>query len=316
MNIEYKPGFLTWLCILTLTALFFIGFTFSNILHFYIEDCFGYMLIPSFFFGIEYATSLSWLLILSFTSVILIFAQHRIIKKHPEYITSSGRKRVLMVMAGISLFVTLFYVVRITYIFLTGQSDAYGLLRIAVTLFVIILGSLYTLIELRCADFIRKTAYPILLSLCIAMIAGGGIYYSMPYGSPSLLRSVHKDLDKVRTIKELAYNIKSFYNLFNRLPNSLKEVEDAGLLKREELKEIDSCSYQVITKDSNNSSTQTFKLCTKFETNSKDARRLWVTDYFERGEKCQVFNIKSDTSGYVLSPVQQSNIKISVNNYR
>jgi len=308
-----KNNFLNKIFIFSLTMLFLFGITFSNILHFYIEDYFNADLVRGIFFDTEYATSLSWMLILSVFFIILTFYQHHIAQKNPNTLTSLWRKNVLIFLAWFSLFISATYTLKIVYIFLSGQSDVYGLLRIGITLGMVILGFVYIWMELRCPDFIKKTIYPVVLSGSIGVLACTGIYCSLAYGSPSLLRLVRKDLSKIDTMKELAYSVKGFFSEFKKLPKNVQEMEDAGFLNKGRMKALNSCTYQVINQD--DSSIATFKICTNFKTTSKDARRLQTRDYFESGSKCQVFVIKSKPEGAcVMHSVQRPDIRSTINN--
>jgi hypothetical protein len=318
---------------INLLILFFIGITLCNILHFYIEDAYNLALVPTFFFGPEYAINLAWMLVLLPPFIILSFAQYRIIQQHPDAVDSSWRKKILTFLSWLSIVMSVPYIVGIVYTFLSGRSDVYGLMRAGINLGLIILGFVYVWTERRCTDFIKKALYPVILNVCIVILGGIGMAYSLPYGSPYLMQTARKDLQKISDIKELSENVKSFVEKFKRLPRTIDDLLESGLVDRElvvnRLKDIQN-PYEIVRQKDNNVSV--FKICAHFETESKDARRLEksrkslgsmifipkLTDplHYEKGLQCFFFTIETKPDGKSnLRPSKKQEINMTIQNF-
>lgn len=314
MEFQKKSKLLNKIFTINLLILFVIGFTLCNILNFYIEDAYNLALLPTFFFGPEYAINLAWMLVLLPPFIIFSFAQYRIIQQHPDAVDSSWRKKILTILSWLSIVMSVHYIVGIVYTFLSGRSDVCGLMRAGINLGLIILGFVYVWTERRCTDFIKKALHPVILSVCIVILGGMGIAYSLPYASPALMQTVRKDLQKISDIKELSENVKSFVDKFKRMPRTIDDLLESGLVEQEfvvnRLKEIQN-PYEIVRQKDNN--VAVFKICTHFETDRKDARRLEtsrkrlgsiivapkLTDpmYYEKGLQCFFFTIETQPDG-------------------
>lgn len=280
-------------------CLFIVGLTFCNIVHFSIEDHFGEPTQSTVFFGEEYAYSMSWMLLTSLTYIALTFVHKRLSRQEPELLLSKSRQALLntLIIAGSCM--TFFYLIHTIYSFFDGTSDEYGLLRVFVTLSVLTMGIGYAWLESRSLNFIQTSAYTLILAIVLIIANIAAVSLTIHYASPKLIRMYKRDVKKIQDVHDIATSVKQYYDNFNRLPDSLKLLDDYGLSRLLRSK-VDSASYtySILTP-------QSFEVCTVFESNSDVAKRLGrnYLPYFKynflKGQQCEHFFVARNSEGNV-----------------
>jgi hypothetical protein len=304
-------GLFNLLYFFALFCLLILGFTFSNILHFAIEDIYQQPPQFSMFFGSEYAKSTSWLLITSIVFLSLSFYLGYLLRKEPALFYAGKRQFLLKILLVTGSIVASFYIVHIVYSFFSGKSDIYGLLRILVTLFVLSCGMVYALIESRCEMFVRHKGYFVFLSFFIFLASATGVFITLHNASPTALRTLHQDLKRTEDIKTIAFGIKTYFKSYEKLPSTLEELADKGILKKQDLHDPVKEAYQYKAV-----APQSFEVCTTFQGNDKLARRLHRDVQFEKGFQCQRFFIEANKEGHLKLTISPSaNIHINIYDY-
>ena len=295
-----------FLYIIANLCLFISGLTFSNILHFSIEDHFHQPLESSFFFGREYALSLSWLLMTSLIYIILTFVIKHNQDRYFEIFFTKGRIRTLNVLLCIGYVFTFLYVVNIIYSFFSGHSDSYGLLRIGVTFTLLILGIVYTFFESRYFNISKNKFYLFSITTLLCFMNIWSINLTFKYASPHMLKQYKEDAQKIHNVKTIAIEIKKYYQNFGRLPVALNILNDYGFLSS--VSSIQDYTYKAVTN-------QSFDICTTFEKDSEAARRITrhkpFNYHFQKGRQCERFFLKKiKAGGFVLKSDFSPNITI------
>jgi hypothetical protein len=311
INPPKGKGLFNLLYFFGIMCLLIVGWTFSNILHFAIEDVYHQPPQYNMFFGMEYATSTSWLLITSLVFLVLSFYSGRLLRKEPALFHAGKRQFFLKVLLVAGCIVAAFYIVHIIYSFFSGKSDVYGLLRILVTLFVLLCGMVYALIEYRCEGFVRRQGYFFFLSFFILLASATGVSITLHNASPAALRVLHQDLKRTEDIKTIAFGVKTYFKSYEKLPASLEELADKGILKKQNLQDPINEPYQYKP-----IAHQSFEVCAAFQGNDALARRVHRDVHFEKGLQCQRFFIETSKEGHLKLTISTSpSIHINVYDY-
>ncbi len=295
--------------------LLIMGITFCNILHFSIEDKFDLPIVPSTFFGAEYATSGSWFIVITLIFLCLTIWQWYKIRQAPYLLGTVSRKVDSKIMLFLGSAISFAYIIYILYGFLSGHSDFYGLLRILITLMVLTIGMVFVGVEGYFPKILDTKAYLLVVSAISITSIVTVISLVVTFASPTTLRLLQRDIVRAEQVNKLAHNIKRYYEQFKELPKSLDKVTIFGIIKREDLMDPQGQPYTFhpITNRS-------FDICTTFESDSNKIKRLmpifnnedpWK---YNQGLQCRRYFMEKDKDGeYILKIDFKNYTQINVN---
>jgi heme/copper-type cytochrome/quinol oxidase subunit 4 len=167
--------------------------------------------------------------------------------------------------------------VTVIYTWLMGSTDTAFFLKssaisaLAVFLFVYFFYSLKR-------DYSKKTIYPVMIAVLSSVIVLAGIIWSINIsGSPSKVRSVKLDEQKLQDINNIKYSIQAYMQDHNKLPNSLEDLYDKSSIYDKETR--NKYDYQVLFfSEKDNLLYFSYKLCTHFHLSSDRANS--INSYF------------------------------------
>jgi len=253
-----------------LFLLFLIGISGSNILHFGIEDYYHTNMIPSFFFGFEYALSQSVLIVFTLVYALFYMTRKAMIPDQ-DYYTERTKKNIfyLGVICMMSIFM---YCCGVVYAYFSGQSQIGGLQRILVTMLFCGWGGL--LCYHRVAQhgglilrFSLLTEWFILIVLNAA-----SLFVTLQFASPALRHSFEKDLNTLNQVKTASEAVQKYYKNNKKLPESFQQLKSHGYLNDLNIK---SDTLKFVIKDA-----KTFSICETFSTNYNDFKRHNGKNFF------------------------------------
>jgi hypothetical protein len=266
-----------------------VGLSFSNIVHFTIEDMFDVPVIGSMFFGDEFARSLSWLLLSGVFYIITSLAARHLHKKQGNI--AFPWKKIIYIGALIVLFlISLSYVVGVIYGYFGAYTDVAGLYRAIVTVCMNLLGMAYIFFELRYQNTLKPLKFIILTSALVGLLSLIGLKLTLSYAPPSDLRMVRKDMKKRELLKTLPSHIKHYYEQQEEIPKKMEDLFQLGILSHTQLHTYQKEGIEYNPKEKN-----TFDVCATFQTNHQDGRRLKGFEDLEpysRGAMCLSHTIK------------------------
>jgi competence protein ComGC len=240
-----------------------IGLTSTNILHFAIEDHFDTNIISNFLFNYEYALSLSILIVSSVFFIILSLVLLKLDKK--TYILTNAKKNFLIFLLVVSALVIFIYICLVVYSFFAGRSEPYGLLRIAVTFFMIIFGAISLSLRLNNEGIFFNKKIFLYDTVLISILLLSSIYLTLKFAPPSFIKSIIQDREKVNNVEYLANKVNIFYINNKILPQNIDTLLMKGHLKDKNIKVED---YKLTPKDQAN-----YTICTNFSHDSDDHKR-------------------------------------------
>jgi succinate dehydrogenase hydrophobic anchor subunit len=113
-------------------------------LHFAIEDTLG--LMPQHtIFGYEYGTCMSYMIITQFLFLAIMHLKRR--KTDLFAVIAETERKIYSRVLFISISICAIYSARVLYLYLSGKTDVPILLNILATIFMILIGTLYFLLE-------------------------------------------------------------------------------------------------------------------------------------------------------------------------
>lgn len=312
-NNHLKMGIYSLIFPTMMICILIIGITIANIFHFWIEDFYQQPLIISLLFGKEYAVSASWLIITSSAFLILCWYHQYLISNTKVSRESCIKRNLLNTLFVLFLIISLFYLVKIIYDFLSGSSDAAGLFRIFVTLLLNLLGIAYIILEFRQIKYPTPKMYLGVLSGIILVFNIIGLSISFKYASPTIMRTLRQDQQRVKDIKKISMEIKAYFKSNTSLPKSLEELKQVGLLQERDIFDPLKSPYVYVPKNNN-----TFSICTTFQRNSDEARRIRPNNnqYYDKGYQCQNYRVtKIEDGKYSLEIQASNNIRLRHDSY-
>jgi hypothetical protein len=248
-------------------VLFFMGITFSNIIHFYLEDKFQQQNIYSLLFGGEYAKSLSWFLCLSCTFLALFGMRTYFTRKFALFHLSHVQSITLKTMLFLSFVSFFIFCVHTLYNYLNGYSTMYGLLRIAVTVCFIAMLSVFSYLELKKYNWVNTWSYLSIIGGIVVTMNIYAVFLTSIYASPTLLRNNKLDFEIYESLQHISKRVTAYYAKQGTLPKNFEELTLTGYLKINDLK-----SREVLNAYTKKSDT-TYQLCADFKTSSTDNPR-------------------------------------------
>lgn len=240
-----------------------IGISSSNIFHFAIEDNFETNIIPNFLFGKEYALSQALLIV---SSVFFILLSLIFLKFDKQIFILTNAKKNLLIFFLVSCIIAIFiYICIVVYSVFAGQSEPYGLLRIGTTFIIIFFGILALILRLNNEGFFFNKKIFICDLLLVSILLSSSIYLTLKFASPSFIKKITQDKEKVNNIKFLSERINDFYIKNKKLPNNINDLDSRGYIKDNNLNKAD---YN-ITSDAQNR----YTICSVFSHNSDEYKR-------------------------------------------
>lgn len=283
-----------------------IGYATTELITFSIEEAFEQPVVYGIFniWGPEFAKSAAWLIISSFVILPLAIVQKKISLNHPELYTLKFRHRLINIAIFIGLVTSFFYILMTTYSYFSGRSDPVGMYRVGLTIIMIAMGLIVLWFE---KSISHKLKLPIYLAIFIIPVVGCvtmGTMLTLQYAPPSKMRKVNEDLNKIEAIESLAIIIKNHFIINGMLPRDKNIVIQEG--KNPLLHEFyDVINYEVIDHAK-------FKLCTNFETNYSDARRMTRAKnrFYKEGAHCLIFSLAKQKEKTTINVLNNTNLKV------
>lgn len=292
-------------------ALFIVVITSVNIMHFAVEDYFNIPAHYSLIFGIEYARSISWLIIAVLAAVVFGVTQKLVANSHPEFFEEKSRKRILNTLLVLCVVFGFFYIVAVLYEYFSGESDPVGIYRIAITLASLVLSTLYVVYESRQSAACSLSKYMVVLGLFLTLFGGVGIIMTYTYANPKIMYLAREDQKTINKLTDLVYSIENFDRKTGQLPHTLSQVYSATKPLHEQDKDFSGFTYTKKTND-------TYQICFDLVTDSKDAKRImnyfrqqYFSDTYQKGRQCPVYRVtkeKENTNTVLL----RNNVHVQV----
>lgn len=295
--------------LLSLTALVVIGFAFSNILYFVIEDIFNLPVQFSFPLGTEYAVSVSTLLVMSVVFITCFALNGFIQRKEPrEILESKWRRLFLRFMLFLTLIVFIIYVIGIFYDYFSGKGDLTQLLKTVVMLLVTSLVSFIFYFEAK-PKIANSKVYRSFVYFSVLASSVTGAFLTIHFAPPSIMRDVHYDYHLLRSIDNAVIKIKAYSDSEKHLPKQLSDTESYGEGYYEiELDEKDLTRLHYSIKNEN-----TFQICAEFKSdpNATYMRRLRYQVrkmHNAPGKNCRVYTIKKSSNNTTFAHLDMTKV--------
>lgn len=305
------PAGAGWIYFFVLFSLFIVGMAFANTVDYWIEDFNNLPLhsgLSTFLFGgnQSYAQNISWQIVASVIFIALFFMDRRNLKMSPALFDVKGRKKLLTTLIVVGSLTITTYLVTVIYSYFSGISEHYGLVRIAVVLFVLALGVAFSYAELTQKKFVLHKTYTGLIVGALALGMVTSIMALQSYGSPALMRQARMDLDLNNNLESIAKRTRDYYAKAGALPQDLKNLKVHQNLDDELLKNI---VYKKLSATS-------FEVCGDFKTSWKDARRMrnyWNHNKYQKGTNCRKHLVQKDKKGRVsLEVITKEGVRVFV----
>lgn len=283
-----------------------IGYATTEILSFAIEEAFMQPVVYSLFniWGPEFAKSAAWLILSSIVMIPLAVIQKRISMKNKEFYTLSFRHKLINMAILIGLVTSFVYILMMTYSYFSGRSDPVGMYRVVSTIIMILLGLAVLWFEKYLSPKLHLTVYLSIFLIPMISCVALGTTLTLRYASPAKMRQVNEDLNKIEALENLALLIKNYFIIHGKLPKDKNSVLQEG--KSTLLEEFYDVIHYAIVDDT------TFKLCTHFDTNYSDARRITRlrNRFYKMGKHCLVFSLAKHKGNTSITVSHNHNIQI------
>jgi len=292
---------------LRILGLFLFGYGTMNILHFFVEDVYQMEALRSFIFGLEYASALSYILILGVFMVLMDVYVNKIVENFDNKnirlrIISGEHKLIVLFLSFASLTIA-----GILYSYLSGYTSHEGLIRILVTIGIFFIGAVYcwtSAKRLSMPDF-RNIWQHIQITIISLMVLLSTIV-TFKMAPPWELRELRKDIATVKKMREIRQAVQSEIAR-SWLKNKQKGIPTSYLSTQitNNNKNLDTHRYLDLKILSNDS----FKLCTEFKgKKTQSLRRLKTPGVFKEdlkdlkpGLRCRIYSVKYSPKSVALN---------------
>lgn len=272
-----------------------IGVSASNILHFAIEDYYQSDIIPSYFLGIEYATSQSVLIVASLLFILILCFENRL-KRSVDLYKPIHRKFFLF-LTSIMILSILIYIVLVVYGYFAGKSDVGGLQRILVTLFFLSFGICSAYFRFSESENFLITYSKFIEGSFVIILCIITVSITLHFAAPNSLMNYEKDIKKTQKIEFLSKIIEQYNKRNKELPENLNQLSAAGYFNKEYITLSD---YKYELKKNNQ-----FEICTTFLTNKNDFIRRQKKHKnglrFEKGDFCFQYQVGKENTNMIFS---------------
>ena len=284
-----------WATFFTLFFLFLSGYGLISIIHFALEDAF-LMPLSTFFatdlFGFEYATFLSWGLILSLIFLAGDLYTRYWLRHHPDLFADPVRRVLFTLFFALILYVFCTDLISIFYGFFSGRTGPFGLsLSIStLVLSVCILGYIY--VQMYVPTFACSRAFSIIVVGFTACGMICGIVLTLAYAPPWIMAKADQDIKTLTFLhKTLPEQLKKYWSDYKTLPAKLDRM----------------AAWKTVPSSLKDKITYTFygpkqcTICAVLDVDPLTARRVRIkTDFSDNlsGKMCQSLNLVTHDLGY------------------
>lgn len=288
---KYKPTFFGLIHTLSIFAIGTAGFAMANILCFWIEDSYGIDPIWSLPFGTQYATCISWQLVMSVVFLACFIYLSRVYKSMPELVEGKWRKNIVKVLLFISIIVFLIYIIGIVHSYFSGHQEYTAFLKSCVMLGLTGLGVFFFSSEAR-PEMTTSRLYQGSVIGMVVIAAISGIFLTLKYAPPQLMQAARRDEVKLSAIiSKVNLSIRRYYNEHKALP-SPKDLNQV-LMRYDDISESEQPQFEYAVKNN-----RSFDICVEFETDPKGLGRARKQRYQDeahkgKGKNCMNFLIKN-----------------------
>jgi hypothetical protein len=178
----------------------------NSLIHFVIEDALDLAPEYTLLFGYEYGRCLSYMIV---SSVSFLVIMH--LRRHLPTMFVLDKKKENKAYFGILIASSSFcalYSTRLLYLYLSGRTDTGALLNITTTVCVLIIGTLYFLLEKKDVKNSNFKVYAAAIYGLWGVFLGGGITAIHIYAPPAVLRKLNNDLLLIDTARQIGVKLK------------------------------------------------------------------------------------------------------------